>query len=83
MYIFFLCGVRPAYILDSTPNLGNAKRGVEIAEWLDDHPEVTHFVILDDDQDMEDLMDHLILIDPEVGLTDADADEVIKRLNSE
>ena len=35
-----------------TPRLGT-KRGIEIKKWLSDNPEVTDFVILDDDSDME------------------------------
>jgi len=31
-----------------TPDLGSAGRGVEVAEWLQDHPEVEQWVILDD-----------------------------------
>jgi len=81
MYIFFLCGVKPAYILGRTSYDSNVKRGEEITEWLKEHPEITNFVILDDDSDMVDLMDHLILIDPEVGLTEADANKAIEMLN--
>lgn len=39
-------------IYDMTPRLGT-KRGIEIKKWLSDNPEVTDFVILDDDSDME------------------------------
>ena len=55
-------------------------RGAEIQVWLDDHKDVTHFVILDDDADMAHLMDHLVLTDNRIGLTDDIANEVIRRL---
>lgn len=40
-------------VICTTPILGT-KRGYEIQEWLDSHPEVTNYVILDDDSDMLD-----------------------------
>lgn len=46
-------------IFDKTPSL-SAVRGVEIQEWLNNHPEVTNFVILDDDDDMEELKKFLV-----------------------
>lgn len=44
------------------------QRGGEIQEWLDRHPEVTHFVILDDDSDMLHLKDKLVQTDAYDGL---------------
>ena len=82
MYIFFLCGIKPPFILGSTPRTGK-KRGIEIAEWLKEHPKVERFVIIDDDSDMVDLMDHLIQIDSEVGLTEDDANKIIEILNAD
>lgn len=43
-------------------------RGLEIAEWLERHPEVETFIILDDDTDMAHLKDRLIKCDPYDGL---------------
>lgn len=40
-------------IIDKTDSFSNV-RGNEIQRWLDAHPEVTHYVILDDDSDMLD-----------------------------
>lgn len=44
-------------IYDITPSLcerfGSLCRGKEIDKWLNEHPEVTKYVILDDDNDME------------------------------
>jgi hypothetical protein len=44
-------------------------RGYEIQAWLDLHPEVNSFVILDDDNDMAHLSDYLVKTDLAVGLT--------------
>ena len=38
-------------VIDVTPSL-RGSRGTEIQAWLDAHPEVTHYVIVDDDPDM-------------------------------
>ena len=43
--------------LDKTP-VRHTERGYEIQEWLDAHPEVTNYVILDDDSDMLDSQLH-------------------------
>jgi len=54
----------PGEVIDCTPDcaqlvsaekfkfLDEVERGHEIQEWLDQHPEVTGFVIIDDDSDM-------------------------------
>ena len=39
-------------IYDETPKLDTGLRGDEIKAWLDDHPEVEKYAILDDDNDM-------------------------------
>lgn len=39
-------------VIDKTPSLG--VRGDEIQAWLDAHPDVTTYAILDDDSDMTD-----------------------------
>jgi hypothetical protein len=63
------------------------RRGHEIQAWLDrnlsdEARAAARFVILDDDSDMVHLTDtHLVQTDPYVGLTDANVDECIKRLN--
>jgi hypothetical protein len=40
-------------IIDVTPHFSR-HRGEEIQRWLDEHPEVTNYVIVDDDRDMLD-----------------------------
>jgi hypothetical protein len=66
-------------VIDVTPVLGG-KRGNEIQYWLDRHPDVTHFVILDDDTDMEHLYDKLVHIDYEHGLTQSYVESILKHL---
>ena len=66
-------------LIGKTPRTGE-RRGVEIQYWLDDNPEVSQFIILDDDSDMEHLMSHLVRTDTEEGLTRKETDEAIRRL---
>lgn len=54
-------------------------RGHEIQEWLDDHPFVQRFVIVDDDGDMAHLMSKLVQTDFTDGLTKEKAGEIIRR----
>ena len=56
-------------------------RGNEIAAWLDEHPEVERFAILDDDQDMTFLCPHLFATGGDHGLTEEIADWVIDYLD--
>lgn len=52
-------------------------RGMEIADWLQRHREVTKFVILDDDSDMAHLLPKLVQTDWRYGLSEADVDKAI------
>ena len=61
-------------VVDKTPVLGyDHCRGDEIKDWLSNHPlwvdthEPKEFVIVDDDSDMGELIDHLIQTDARVG----------------
>jgi hypothetical protein len=76
-------------IIDRTPDMqrpggwgnGYVERGHEIADWLDRHPEVRGFVILDDDGDMAHLKDSLVQTKlHDGGLTEELADRAIQRL---
>lgn len=59
-------------VVDVTPVLGGP-RGGEIQQWLDAHPEVTHYAIVDDDPDMlETQMSNFVKTDPLDGLRWAD-----------
>lgn len=57
-------------IIGATPWFG-VSRGIEIKEWLKKNP-CQVFIILDDDCDMEDLVEHLILVDNSAGFTSKD-----------
>lgn len=57
-------------IIDFTPDIpGRRIRGDEIKKWLDEHPEVESYVILDDDSDMlEEQVDNFVHTDADIGL---------------
>lgn len=59
-----------------------ASRGREIQAWLDAHPDVTRFVILDDDSDMGPLTAHLVKTGSFEGLTENKAVELLERLQA-
>ena len=65
MKAWFKCPLIKEAIIDSTPHFyttnrpdlvdrrGRVQRGEEIKDWLDRHPQVTNYAILDDDTDMD------------------------------
>lgn len=56
----------PWDLLDFTINC----RGDEIKKWLDKHPEITEYVILDDDNDfLEEHQEHLVLTNSQEGMS--------------
>lgn len=61
--------------IDKTPHLGT-RRGIEIGEWLVAHPEVTEYVIVDDDADMTTHMRRLVQTDRQVGLSARDCERI-------
>ena len=63
-------------IRGETPNLSWSHRGTEIKSYLDDHP-TDAWVVLDDIvfSDFEIVEGHLVLTDPEFGLTEADVEK--------
>ncbi len=91
----------PGEVIDITPNLSygaglntGTPRGKEIQEWLDNHPDVTNYVIIDDDVDMlpEQLSnfvvtagntDHEDCVDLGYGLTKKCAELAISILNKD
>lgn len=57
-------------VLDRTPVIRDVPRGAEIKAYLEEHPEITYYVIVDDEDDMlPEQMEHLILTDGDVGFT--------------
>ena len=81
--LFKQAGINPDLVIDMTPNLGIIHRGKEIIEWLNHNKyNIINFVILDDNTDMDELSDKLVKTTWAEGLTEKEADEIIKRLNS-
>ena len=72
-------------ILDKTFDRGT-NRGHGILQWYS-HKNVDKYIVLDDevffDYHAYGIMNHLILTDPEVGLTDEDVDKAIEMLKGE
>lgn len=80
----------PGEIIDITPLRKNPKieeryyhpgvdRGYEIQEWLDNHPEVEDYAILDDDDDMLPSQ-NLVLCDSPFGITWKEVEKVFEYL---
>src|ERR1700733_7639768 len=58
-------------LFDSTPRLLSMIRGEEIKRWLDQHPEVTRYAIVDDDSDMlPEQLPHFFRTSWKIGLTE-------------
>lgn len=59
-------------VYDITPNIGLGNgRGGEIQKWINDHPDVENYVIIDDDGDMWDSqLFHFIQTDYQSGFTE-------------
>ena len=65
-----------------TPRLPEGIRGEEIQAWLDDHPEVTRYAILDDDVRMlESQRPHFFQTSLDTGITKEIAEAVTNHLN--
>lgn len=74
--------VRCPVWVDCTPYFPGRKRQVEIYSWLQQHPEVENFVILDDlEEELRWYKDHLVLTNKFDGLNKERAELVIKILN--
>ena len=58
----------------------NTVRGIEIQEYLRIHPEISNFIILDDDTTKTELDEFLIKTNNQTGLTYIEKDIAIKRL---
>jgi hypothetical protein len=60
-------------VLDRTPVIRDVPRGAEIKAYLEEHPEITYYIIVDDEEDMlPEQLDHFICTDGNTGfgLTD-------------
>ena len=67
-------------IEDYTPELHTDDKGLEIKEYLAEHPEIEKFVILDDDEMSLHANCHIRTLN-RYGLTDENIDEAIAMLN--
>ena len=63
-------------LTDCTPWLNGQARANEIQKWINDHPEVSKFAILDDDEDAGFGMDGFFQTDPEIGFTSDTAEKL-------
>lgn len=82
--MFRLRGIT-AEVVGQTPQLpgSDQQRGDEICLWLSKHPEVTKYIVLDDDSDMRGVHHRFIQTSFAEGLTDELADRAIAMLNEE
>lgn len=69
-------------IIDTNPSL-SATQGKEIKKWLNDNNEkINSYIILDDEDDMIDLRNHLVLYDDYYGFNykaEIEAEKILKR----
>lgn len=76
----------PERVIDVTPTLYDGDhrifvpRSAEILTWLHAHPFVTHFAILDDNDDMTGLLDHFVQTDFAVGIRPRDVANAVHLL---
>lgn len=59
-------------IIGKTPRISIGNRGDEILEWLIHRKDIESFIILDDETDMGDLMDHLVKCDTSHGFKETE-----------
>lgn len=72
-------------VIGKTPDLQWKSRGQEIQQWLDEHPEVTHYVAIDDNADEIDIIhgsERFVHTSWGGGLTFDHAEEVINKLTN-
>ena len=68
-------------VIEMTPDQPDDPRGLEIDAWLKTHSNVSHFVILDDDDDMVHLSDKQVqTCFQEGGLQEEHVNKIIRRL---
>ena len=72
----------PGFIISITPNIApDYDKHNEISMWLKLHPQISQYVILDDEKEfVSPLSEHHILIDGLCGITMSNAEKAIKLL---
>lgn len=78
--IFEINNILADRMIGTTPVTEEGYRGKEIESYLKDHPEITNFVIIDDDSDMQPYMHMLVQTNASNGLTFTDAERVMELL---
>jgi hypothetical protein len=73
-------GINPDLVIGMTGD-ERGSRGHQIQLYLNRHPEVTKFVIVDDNSDMGDLTHKLVKTNSFVGFTEKDIDLAVEILN--
>jgi hypothetical protein len=74
-------GTTPSDLNDlPIPPFDTRQRGHEIQAWLDEHPDVKRFVIIDDDADMAHLMKHLVKTTFASGLQPEHVERAVEHL---
>jgi hypothetical protein len=74
-------GIDSTRVVDITGQEGD-ERGDQIKAHLARNPQITHYVIVDDESDFTGLMDRLVKTNPNIGFTEADvkkALDILKR----
>lgn len=70
-----------------TPDIHILKRGMEISAWLGTHPDVDSWIAIDDidfsDFGRNEFSGHLVITDPDYGLTQNDVEKAIRMFNNE
>lgn len=82
-----MSGFPDAPVVDATADFGTggerSERGVEIRAWLDQHPEVTKYAVVDDDDDMGGIsMDYFVQTSWDSGMQVNHVMKLIEILNS-
>jgi hypothetical protein len=70
-------GVDPKKVIDVTDLTQKDDRGHHIERYVLDHKDIKHFVILDDKNDMDKILDHLVQINPYIGITGSDSKKAL------
>ena len=72
----------PITVLGQYGKTYHFSRGEEIDMWLQWHPEVKNYVIVDDREDMmEHQLDHFVKVNPYRGFTDEDLEKALMILD--
>ncbi|MFK7695673.1 HAD domain-containing protein [Paenibacillus sp. HJGM_3] len=84
IYHVMTCYDLDQYVIGKTPVIEDVIRGIEIKQFMDElNKPIESYVILDDDDDMGDLLPHLVHCKDYSGLTDERREEAIALLNRE